>query len=215
MIAGQTRPIQSSKGGCLSGRSDLFVLVEEASKNENSRAVTCPRGTQKNAFRRCEEPRFEILKGKGVLLRVKRATIRPTSGTPLEVVDSPSIDLRDPSAHEMPSVPPLLEPSPRGPCNQLHHQAAQDGSVERTLALLSSGSINIDEGNPGGWTPLMYATDKGCLRVIRILLDNGAKINLVADGGVHALSGGLRADTWAWSRRYSRLVPTPRRASPV
>ncbi|CAM9607045.1 unnamed protein product, partial [Ectocarpus fasciculatus] len=34
----------------------------------------------------------------------------------------------------------------------------------------------------------MYATDEGCSRVVRILLDNGAKINLVADGGFDALS---------------------------
>ncbi|CAM9469846.1 unnamed protein product [Ectocarpus sp. 13 AM-2016] len=34
----------------------------------------------------------------------------------------------------------------------------------------------------------MYATNEGCLRVVRIHLDNGAKTNLVADGGFDALS---------------------------
>ncbi|CBN77942.1 EsV-1-199 [Ectocarpus siliculosus] len=87
----------------------------------------------------------------------------------------------------MPSAPPPLEHSPRGPWNQLH-QAAQDGLVELALALLSSGWIDIDQGTQGGWTPLMYATIEGCLLVVRILLDNGAKTNLVADGGVDALS---------------------------
>ncbi|CAB1110777.1 unnamed protein product [Ectocarpus sp. CCAP 1310/34] len=75
----------------------------------------------------------------------------------------------------------------RVPCNQLH-QAILGGLVELTLALLSSGSIDIDQGTPGGWTPLMYATNEGCVRVVRILLDNGAKTNLVADGGFDALS---------------------------
>lgn len=44
---------------------------------------------------------------------------------------------------------------PRGPEYELHY-AARDGSIERTRALLSRGSIDIDERDPTGWTPLKY-----------------------------------------------------------
>lgn len=61
---------------------------------------------------------------------------------------------------------------PRGPTNELH-DAAEDGSTERTVALLSDGSIDIDKGNPEGFTPLMLCWSNGYVRVARILLREG------------------------------------------
>lgn len=75
---------------------------------------------------------------------------------------------------------------PRGPRNSLHN-AAKDGSAERTAALLSRGTIDINEGDPDGWTPLLFAAGMGHSRVVVILLRNGANISVVANDGFTAL----------------------------
>lgn len=74
---------------------------------------------------------------------------------------------------------------PRGPWNGLH-QAARDGSVERT-ALLAKGSIDVNQGDSVGVTPLIVAAGAGNSRVVRILLDRGANALVVTDEGVTAL----------------------------
>ena len=50
------------------------------------------------------------------------------------------------------------------------------GSTERTVALLSRGSIGVDDGIPDGDTPLMLAANTGNLGVVRTLLSKGAKV---------------------------------------
>ncbi|CAM9653113.1 unnamed protein product [Ectocarpus sp. 8 AP-2014] len=75
---------------------------------------------------------------------------------------------------------------PRGPSNQLH-KAAYHGSADRVDALLSTGSVDINQGNPKGWTPLMLATEKGHSRVAKSLLEKGANVSVVGDGGFTAL----------------------------
>ncbi|CAN0138924.1 unnamed protein product, partial [Ectocarpus sp. 12 AP-2014] len=75
---------------------------------------------------------------------------------------------------------------PRGPTNQLH-KAAYHGSADRVDALLSTGSLDINQGNPKGWTPLMLATEKGHSRVAKSLLEKGANVSVVGDGGFTAL----------------------------
>ena len=69
---------------------------------------------------------------------------------------------------------------PRGSANELH-SAARAGSVERTIALLSRGVIDIDEGEPTGMNPLMIAAIRGHLRVVEILLEKGADVSAVDD----------------------------------
>lgn len=69
---------------------------------------------------------------------------------------------------------------PRGPRNGLH-RAAKDGSAERTLSLLSSGLIDIDQGDSDGWTPLLFAAGMGHSRVVVILLRHGANVSVVAN----------------------------------
>ncbi|CAB1101420.1 unnamed protein product [Ectocarpus sp. CCAP 1310/34] len=69
----------------------------------------------------------------------------------------------------MPTPPKL----PRGPLNELH-QAAMRGFTERINSVLTRGVININQGDPTGRTPLMCAAQKGCMRVVGILLNKGA-----------------------------------------
>jgi len=67
----------------------------------------------------------------------------------------------------MPSAPLLLQQRPRGPLNALH-LAARAGSTERTVAVLSRRFYDIDQQDPEGATPFMFAADE----VLRILLIN-------------------------------------------
>lgn len=85
----------------------------------------------------------------------------------------------------MPSVPPRKQ-WPRGRLNGLH-DAADIGSIERTVSILSSGSIDIDHTDPNGWTPLIFASVKGNKGVVRALLDKGANVSIAGDDGLTAL----------------------------
>lgn len=80
----------------------------------------------------------------------------------------------------MPLVPPPQQ-QPRGPTNA----PAQQGSTERTVALLTSGLIDIDGCTPEGWTPLVLAAKKGYSRVVRIL---GADVSVAdMEASIYAL----------------------------
>ncbi|CAM9219372.1 unnamed protein product [Scytosiphon promiscuus] len=103
-------------------------------------------------------------------------------------------------------VPP--QKWPRGPTNALHGSAGS-GCVPRTAALLAgkdpSGahggqccgaqhtlrdsdlSINIDEGDETGTTPLIFAAQGGYTRVVKMLLQKGANVEVQADNGFTAL----------------------------
>ena len=93
------------------------------------------------------------------------------------------------------NLPPPPRQSHRGAVNKLH-RAANDGSAERTLAILSAGagagggSINIDDGDPVGMTPLMLAALNGYSRVVEILLEKGATISIADSDGLTALHAG-------------------------
>ncbi|CAN0019540.1 unnamed protein product [Ectocarpus sp. 4 AP-2014] len=85
----------------------------------------------------------------------------------------------------MPSVAPPKQ-SPRGNRNELH-DAANNDLIAEVLALLSGGSVDIDQGDPHGWTPLMFATAQGHSRTVRVLLDVGADASMVGENGATAL----------------------------
>ncbi|CAM9194041.1 unnamed protein product [Ectocarpus sp. 8 AP-2014] len=83
----------------------------------------------------------------------------------------------------------MISPSeqyPRGPWTALH-SAANDGSFEGVFELVSSGSIQINQGSPEGWTPLMLAADGGYSRIVSFLLSRGAIARIMGDEGVTAL----------------------------
>ncbi|CAM9257721.1 unnamed protein product, partial [Ectocarpus sp. 13 AM-2016] len=68
------------------------------------------------------------------------------------------------------------------------YAAAARGSVERTVALLSRGSVDIDGGyGDVGRTPLMAASTMGYLRVVRVLLRLGARVSMADNAGATAL----------------------------
>ena len=83
----------------------------------------------------------------------------------------------------MPLIPPSYQWS-RDPLNELH-KASVLGSTERVVALLLDESMDINQGNPMGWTPLMFASCHS--HVARILLNKGAEVSIVGDGGYAAL----------------------------
>lgn len=68
------------------------------------------------------------------------------------------------------------------------YDAAFCGSVERMVDLLSKGTEYIDQGcDDYGWTPLMIASEKGFLRIIRVLLRYGAGVSVSTGSGYTAL----------------------------
>lgn len=75
---------------------------------------------------------------------------------------------------------------PRGPRNALH-DAASHGVVACIVSMLSSGSFDIDEGDPQGFTPLMCAAFGGHALVTRILLNKRANVFIKEDQGATAL----------------------------
>ena len=75
---------------------------------------------------------------------------------------------------------------PRGPANELHH-AALFGITQRVRALLCRGSIDIDQGCPKGWTPLVWATAEGHSSIVETLLSHGANTSIAADKGITPL----------------------------
>ncbi|CAN0170775.1 unnamed protein product, partial [Ectocarpus fasciculatus] len=83
------------------------------------------------------------------------------------------------------SMPPQQE-GPRVVINQLH-EAARDGSTWLTAAILSTGSIGIDQGDCVGWTPLMHASGNGHPGVVGILLSKEARVSTTNDDGNTAL----------------------------
>lgn len=86
----------------------------------------------------------------------------------------------------MTQIPHPQRQWPRGPINELHY-AARKGSIERVLFLLSSGSIDINQGTPEGVTPLTIAALNGFSRIVRVLLDKGANVSITDAKGSTAL----------------------------
>ncbi|CAM9884700.1 unnamed protein product [Pylaiella littoralis] len=75
---------------------------------------------------------------------------------------------------------------PRGPLNMLH-EAAGEGDVHCTIAIVSMGLIDINQREPKGCTPLMFAVGMGHAPVVKVLLNRGANVSIEADDGFTAL----------------------------
>ncbi|CBJ48713.1 EsV-1-199 [Ectocarpus siliculosus] len=102
---------------------------------------------------------------------------------------------------------------PRGPRNELH-EAAHFGSADRTRALLSSGAVDVNQGDPAGFTPLMLASMEGQSHIVKILLDNGANsstaLGVAAQNG-HAEVAKILVDAGADIAGQTSDGCTPRR----
>ena len=61
------------------------------------------------------------------------------------------------------------------------------GSPEVTAAVIASGSVNVDDGDHRGSTPLMYCSLKGYTPVARVLLDKGADVSRTDVEGFSAM----------------------------
>ena len=76
---------------------------------------------------------------------------------------------------------------PRGISKNELHAAAKHGSIERTMALLATGSIDIDHVDSEGNTALKLAAESGHSKIVRTLLDKGASVSIVDIQGFSAL----------------------------
>lgn len=72
------------------------------------------------------------------------------------------------------------------PWNALHH-AAFDGRNDRAVALISAASIDINQPDDNGFTPLIMAAQEGHHRIVRALIDKGARLNVASNGKATAL----------------------------
>lgn len=73
-----------------------------------------------------------------------------------------------------------------GPINDLH-RAARTGFIEAAIGILALGPIDIDQGDPQGWTPLIWASFCNHPSVVRLLLDKGASLEIALEDGFNAL----------------------------
>ena len=67
------------------------------------------------------------------------------------------------------------------------HTAALSGSLKKMVALLARGTLDINQGDANGTTPLAYASVKGHSGMVRILLNKGASVSAADSRGYIAL----------------------------
>lgn len=95
--------------------------------------------------------------------------------------------LANPPRAETPSTP---KPPARQPfrCNESElHRAVRNGSKRRTVALLSAGTIDIEEAGPMGYTPLLLGAYYQHPSVVDTLLRAGANVSAATDENFTAL----------------------------
>lgn len=94
------------------------------------------------------------------------------------------------AADEMTPVVPLLQHWPRGPDNELH-RAARAGATRAdsssALERLDRHQSRRNQGDLGGWTPLMFGAFNDSYHVVEILLNNVADSSIKAGSYCPAL----------------------------
>jgi len=75
----------------------------------------------------------------------------------------------------------------------INHQRAPSNETIVTALVQAGADVNADDDN--GWVPLLYAADAKQCRIIKLLLDHGAKLNRMEPGLGSALSrAAMRGD---------------------
>eukprot|EP00903_Cladosiphon_okamuranus_P011318 g10670.t1 len=83
--------------------------------------------------------------------------------------------------------------------SELHYDA-RGGSIERTLASISS-RLDVDEATPAGLAPLIIAASRGQVGVVRVLTKKGAGVTAASnEGGITALHASAREGCVAVTR---------------
>ncbi len=67
------------------------------------------------------------------------------------------------------------------------HKIAEQGDVEEMRLLLKTQTLSLDAKDSEGWTPLLYASERGHLEIVRLLLDYGASVHALSDFNESAL----------------------------
>uniref|UniRef100_A0A8C4SB91 Fibronectin type III and ankyrin repeat domains 1 n=1 Tax=Erpetoichthys calabaricus TaxID=27687 RepID=A0A8C4SB91_ERPCA len=85
---------------------------------------------------------------------------------------------------EMVYSPVVSVSTTREPMSGKHlHQAINVNDEEAVVQVLQSGTVNVDVPDKFGFTPLMVAAQKGYSRLVNILVEYGADINLKNGSG--------------------------------
>jgi len=72
------------------------------------------------------------------------------------------------------------------------HEVICHGSTKDAVALITAGSVDVNQRDREGWTPLMEAAVKGCSQIVRTLLGKGASALKADDYGftpLHVAAG--------------------------
>ena len=67
--------------------------------------------------------------------------------------------------------------------------AVGEGQVECVRTLLRYSDVDIDAADPDGWSPLWYATNKGIITIMKLLIGAGAPTNRSIDSSNQCLLG--------------------------
>jgi Ankyrin repeats (3 copies)/Ankyrin repeats (many copies) len=68
------------------------------------------------------------------------------------------------------------------------HLAARLGDIDAVQSIINLNTAHIDLLSNNGWSPLMYASQRGHTKIVELLLQNGAKVNLQQQDGRSAIT---------------------------
>ncbi|XP_066549225.1 fibronectin type 3 and ankyrin repeat domains 1 protein [Amia ocellicauda] len=84
--------------------------------------------------------------------------------------------------------PVLSVTTTREPMSCRHlHMAVSMGDEEQVMKVLQSKVVKVDVPDKLGFTPLMVASQKGYLRLVQVLVEHGAEVNLTSGSGKDSL----------------------------
>ena len=66
-------------------------------------------------------------------------------------------------------------------------EAVKNNDINRVNSILNNGKANINAKDRDGWTALIWASCKGDLEIVKLLVENGADIDAKDNEGWSAL----------------------------